>query len=252
MRRMRHAARGFTLLEVMVAIAILGLALSAIFSSEAGAAKMAHRARKVGVAALLARCKMAEIQQQVSEEGLPALYDADRDDCCEGAEVEGFRCEWEINPIVLPDNMFAPEGEDPFGPEGDGDSDEPGGGAAGPGSMQPQDLLAGNGMGDLGSMAMQFAFPILKPAFESQIRRATVTVKWREGTVDHDFDVTQYLVSDQPIEMPEAEEQEGEEEPSTGEGIGGGSTTPPTSPSPSPAPGSATGTPASLLQRFGR
>jgi general secretion pathway protein I len=37
--------RGFTLLEVMIAVAILGLSLTAIFSSEVGAANVAARAR---------------------------------------------------------------------------------------------------------------------------------------------------------------------------------------------------------------
>jgi hypothetical protein len=32
-----------------------------------------------------------------------------------------------------------------------------------------------------------------------------VTVHWKEGSTDHEFDVTQYLVSDQPIPTePEA------------------------------------------------
>jgi len=54
--------RGFTLLEVMIAVAILGLSLTAIFSSEVGAANIAARARRQNVAATLARCKMGEIE----------------------------------------------------------------------------------------------------------------------------------------------------------------------------------------------
>jgi prepilin-type N-terminal cleavage/methylation domain-containing protein len=51
--RQRRGGSAFTLLEVMVAIAILAVSLTAIFSSEAGAIKMAHRARKMGMATLL-------------------------------------------------------------------------------------------------------------------------------------------------------------------------------------------------------
>ena len=70
--------------------------------------------------------------------------------------------------------------------------------------MDPSTLLSGGGGGGLASMALSLTYPVLKTSFESQIRRATVTIHWKEGTVDHSFDVTQYLVSDQPIVDPAA------------------------------------------------
>ena len=95
-------ARGFTLLEVMIAVAILGLSLTAIFSSEVGAANVAQRARRQNVAATLARCKMGEIEEIIAVEGLPALDKKDTDNCCEHAPVEGFECEWIVERIILP------------------------------------------------------------------------------------------------------------------------------------------------------
>lgn len=189
---------GFTLIEVMIAIAILALSLSAIFSSEAGAARIAHRSRKMGLAALLARCKMGEIEEQVAEEGLPAIFDSGSDGCCEDAEVEGFSCNWEIHPVVLPEAMFeAAEDE-----EGGDDPSAPSDPLGDLSSVEPQDLLSGaSGMDGLASMALGLAYPVLKPSFESQIRRATVTVRWKEGSTEHDFDVTQYLVSSEPVQL---------------------------------------------------
>ena len=213
-RRTQRASSGFTLLEVMVAIAILALSLTAIFSSEAGAIKMAHRSRKMGMATLLARCKMGEIEEQVAEEGLPARFDSGSDECCEEGEIEGFECDWEIAPVILPETMFASEeGEegddtgaaaDPMAKVGAALGLDPSG-ATGAGGVDPAQLLSGGGMGGLASMALSFVYPVLKPSFESQIRRATVTVRWKEGDVGHDFDVTQYLVADQPIAAPDAQ-----------------------------------------------
>jgi general secretion pathway protein I len=181
----------------MVAIAILALSLSAIFSSEAGAIKMAHRARKMGLASLLARCKMGEIEEQVASEGLPAVFDSGSDECCEDGEIDGFSCDWEIDPIVLPDTMFpSEEGEEPGADPGSSDSSDP---LAQFKDMDPQQALSGGGLDGVASMALNYAYPVLKPAFEQQIRRATVTVHWKEGSREHEFDVTQYLVSDQPI-----------------------------------------------------
>jgi general secretion pathway protein I len=194
----------FTLLEVMVAVAILAMSLTAIFASEAGAIKMAHRSRKMGLATLLVRCKMGEIEEQVAAEGLPALFDSGSDACCEDAEIDGFTCDWEIEPIVLPENMFAPEeGEEGTGEPGEEPAQSPAEQMQQTlGAMDPAQVLSGQGSAELdglASMALGFVFPVLKPSFEQQIRRATVTVHWKEGSTEHEFDVTQYLVSDQPI-----------------------------------------------------
>ena len=47
-------------------------------------------------------------------------------------------------------------------------------------------------------MALQIGFPILKPFLEEQVRRATVSIHWKEGPREIGFDLIQYLVSDQP------------------------------------------------------
>ena len=83
--------RGFTLLEVMVAVAILGLALTAIFSSEVGASNVAQRAKRQNVATTLARCKMGEIEEFIAVEGLPLVEKEDEDNCCEHAPVDGYQ-----------------------------------------------------------------------------------------------------------------------------------------------------------------
>lgn len=192
MTRRTRSAEGFTLLEVMVAIAILSVALVAIFSSQAGAISAANRANRRTVATLLARCKMAEIEETILRDGLPAIEASGEDECCEDAEFEGFRCRWSVDRVVLPDEMG--EGE-----EGAGALDAlglGGGGEDGEGGPTPDSMLAGGmGGGDaLSDMAMSFAFPILKTAIEEQVRRADVTVVWREGEAEKELRVTQFLV----------------------------------------------------------
>ena len=192
----RAATRAaFTLLEVMVAVAILALSLTAIFASEGGAIKTAHRARKMSAAANLARCKMGEIEEMVARDGLPAIEAHDRDECCEGAELEGFECEWRIERIVLPDELDMGEDGDAISELGDQ-----------AGATETLDNMMAGGMGDsdgLASMAFAIAFPALKPAIEEQVRRATVTIRWEEGRVERSFDVVQFLVAEQPPDLEE-------------------------------------------------
>lgn len=189
--------RGFTLLEVMIAVAILGLSLTAIFSSEVGAAHVAQRARRQNTAATLARCKMGEIEEIVAIEGLPALEKEDTDNCCDHAPVEGFECDWIIERIILPEIGAQGEEEEDESPQDRSkrqltetyDAINAEGGA-------PPEVLSGEG-GNLAMLALELGFPILKPFLEEQVRRATVTVRWREGPDERGFDVTQYLVSEQ-------------------------------------------------------
>jgi general secretion pathway protein I len=190
------SVRGFTLLEVMIAVAILGLSLTAIFSSEVGAANIAARARRLNVAATLARCKMGEIEQIIAIEGLPAIEKKDTDSCCEHAPVEGFECEWIVERIILPE--FGAQGE-----EGDSSQDAANrelNAAYDEFDSQgdtTQQLIAGDG-GNLAGLALQLGFPILKPFLEEQVRRATVSIRWKEGPREIGFDLIQYLVSEQP------------------------------------------------------
>ncbi|MEC7523157.1 MAG: prepilin-type N-terminal cleavage/methylation domain-containing protein [Myxococcota bacterium] len=190
----RKILGAFTLLEVMVAVAILGIALTAIFSSEAGAVRAGVRSRQMSVATLLARCKMGEIEEQILREGMPAVSDDGRDECCEGGEQPGFRCEWSVERIELPEALDM-GADDPTSALGSLTGDHEGD-SANPADMQ--NALAGAAGGDaLGSFAIQFAFPVLRPAIEEQVRRATVTVFWAEGQEERSFDVVQYLVADQ-------------------------------------------------------
>jgi len=238
---------GFTLLEVMMAVAILGLLLTAILTSEAGALKMAHRSRKTELAAPLVRCKMGEIEEQMAKEGFPALYASGSDQCCKEAELEGFTCDWTVNRIVLPETMFMSGEDDPKAqaeqakrsakdslglpleqnpalpsdksgsPFGANQSVDPNqnlgvnqlfGANQNLGSNQSDisQLLLGGGGGVsdiLANVAMPFVYLTFKPFIEDQIRRASVTVKWREGEKEHSFEVVQYLVIEQPPLLPD-------------------------------------------------
>lgn len=183
----------FTLLEVMVAVAILGISLAAIFGSEAGAIRAGARARHITMATLLARCKMGEIEEQLMTEGFPAVSEDGNDECCEGGEQQGFHCEWLVERVELPDavDLGAEGGDgDPLGLGGDHGGDSASG-------ADLENALTGAAGGDMiGNYAVQYAWPVLRPAIEEQVRRATVSVIWGSGDDQRSFDVVQYLIAD--------------------------------------------------------
>jgi general secretion pathway protein I len=207
---------GFTLLEVMVAVAIMALALTAIFSSQGGAIRAGARARRITTATLLARCKMGEVEEQMAREGFPAVMADGDDECCEGGEQEGFSCHWQVEQVILPDAMGD---DDPLGLGGGGPAagappgqpGQPGGATA---SNLEQALTGAAGGDAIGSFAIQYTYPVLRPMIEQQVRRATVSVRWREGARGPElrgpcqenertcFTVVQYLVADQGTVMP--------------------------------------------------
>lgn len=207
---------GFTLLEVMVAMMILGISLTAIFSSEGGAIRAGARARMMTTATLLARCKMAEVEEQMTREGFPAVMADGDDECCEDGEQPGFSCHWQVEQVLLPDPSTMDD--DPLGLNGGGDDSAGANGAnganGGPGANLESALSGAAGGDAIGQFAVQYAMPILQPMIEQQVRRASVSVRWREGPDARDvagpcaegerncFTVVQYLVADQGISVP--------------------------------------------------
>ncbi len=77
LRRTGRAAGGFTLLEVMVALAILATSLLAISDVVGGALRNQVRARNLEVATLLARAKMVQLEDHYEWKGFPATDESD-------------------------------------------------------------------------------------------------------------------------------------------------------------------------------
>ncbi|MBX3126658.1 MAG: prepilin-type N-terminal cleavage/methylation domain-containing protein [Polyangiaceae bacterium] len=207
----RRARRGFTLLEVLVAISILGLGLTVILSSQVGLFSSSQRAQSLTLAGTLARCKMSETELELLTKGFPLIDQRDDGVCCEGEERGRFSCRWTVQTVKLP------EPQDLATMSGDGGLGDPGGLGAlgalasvqqgGPSALPGEGGLAGlaglmgsaagAGTQGMAPMLMSMVYPDLKPMLEASIRKVTVTVVWKEGSREQTLDVTQYVTNPQ-------------------------------------------------------
>ena len=97
---MQKVDDGFTLLEVMVAIALIAIALMAVLGSQSQSVSLAGEARFNTTAALLARSKMAEIESRAPEDLTADSGDFDED-------FPGYTWKMAVSNVVLdrPENV---------------------------------------------------------------------------------------------------------------------------------------------------
>ncbi len=217
--------RGFSLLEVLFAVALFGAVVTVVLSAEAGAVSSNRSAANMSQAIELARCRMTEVEEKQLRLGFPEIEEKDSSEaCCNDNETPGYSCEWRVERVKLPE-ATALGGDAGIGGAGlsslmslgldGGVGGLLGGGGALPGMVNPaggatldldaglqnigqtlqQNLGGGASAQGLLSMAFSFVYPTLKPVLESAIRRLTVVVRWHEGAADREFTLTQYVTN---------------------------------------------------------
>jgi general secretion pathway protein I len=188
------ARRGFTLLEVVIALAILSTSLMAIFNLNSGAVASHGYAKRLTVATLLARGKMIDLEQKIHDEGAPGDDDEESGDFSE----EGWPSfKWRAKIIapktsgVTPEQLLSALFNVPMGGEGGGglegllggEESKGGGEAAGAGMLGP---LAGLAQGQFAQMTQQIA---------QAVREVHLTVSWKDGRNTESVDVVTHVVS---------------------------------------------------------
>jgi general secretion pathway protein I len=214
--RRGSAPRAFTLLEVMVAVAILGLGLSVILTAQTGLFSSSKRAGIMSEAVGLARCKMSEIEEHLLRQGFQLTGEDDEGPCCDDEE-SALRCKWSIATVMLPD--FNPAGGADAGAGAGGEDPAAGlsldnlteakddlskgdtqGATSSIQEMMGSGIGAGGpsmGAGALAPLAMGMIYPQLKAMLEASIRKVTVRVVWSEGSTEREVSVTQYITNPQ-------------------------------------------------------
>jgi general secretion pathway protein I len=174
------SAAGFTLLEVMAAVAILALALTVISASQQAGMRHVIRAKKMTVASLLAREKMTDLEDELTKDGFPEFDEEEEGEFEDG--FEGYTYRWKIEKIEMPSGL------DPEAMTGalSGEGDDSAG-------------AAGGGMAAFGGQMLTQQFELFRNILERSIRRVTLEVGWKEGGAKKSVEIALYLTDPRQI-----------------------------------------------------
>lgn len=197
---MSSLRRGFTLLEVMIGLALLGVSLTVLIKSSSSSIRSARHAQLMGVSTELARGKMNDIEEKLLKDG---FSDTDQGETDKTFEDEGWptiRYSYKVQPVELPpfeklQEMVKAraEADAKAAAEGKGKGSGSGSGSAfsdGPSSFENSALgallaqLPGGGLGasDVegaqGNQFIQGNYPLVQELLKLSIRKVTLVVTY--------------------------------------------------------------------------
>ena len=206
----RRPTRGFTLLEVMIAMAILAMALVALLGHEGVAIQMSDYSNRVGQATLLAQGKFLDVEHKLIKDGMDTM-----DDCDDGDfRDEGFRrFKWKACAYAL--EMEA--------------------GVADQLNEQIMGMMAGMGLGDMetlmaaaaaggngadaqqGAIAMQVqqaigAIPMFLEQLKDKVRKVRLEVTWEDPMGDRQVVLERFVteLGTDPANAPPPKDGDGD------------------------------------------
>lgn len=196
--RARHvrAQRGFTLLEVMIALGILFTSLAVLIYRTTANVHTAERAEALGVATDLSRAKMYDLEEMLLKDGFQELEQEEHGDFSDEDHDE-FEWKAKIEKIELPSmgNMEALSGAGEEGAEGEGEGGAIDSPLAGLLAMGGGDASAAAGASFLSSQ-----FELISQVLESSIRKVTLTVMWKVGSREEELVTSAYFTDPSAVQ----------------------------------------------------
>jgi prepilin-type N-terminal cleavage/methylation domain-containing protein len=170
----RRRSSGFTLLEVMIAVAILSMTLVVLLEIVTNNMRATRHARLTTTATFLARGKMIDVEDQILETGFTTDNESSSGTFKELGYGD-FRWDSTIERVELPVDAMQKQKDEAQDKAKD--------------STNPMSMLTGF----IGGMMSSFIEPI-RLGLQESVRRVTVHVVWDEtGRPDQTIEVVQYL-----------------------------------------------------------
>jgi general secretion pathway protein I len=175
-----RARSGYTLLEVLIAMAILAIALSVLLGTQSTSALMTERANRMAQSALLARSKMADIEHELLGDGFSDMEERMNGDF----QDEGFpSIRWDavVEVVEIPPEA-APEFAANINAQLFGDGAQ--GGA-----------LSGSTAVSQWMPMILAEVPNIINQMAERARFVTLTIEWDEGRHTQSLTIQQYVVN---------------------------------------------------------
>jgi len=180
-RRPRRSAAGFTLLEIMVAVAILSSTLVVLLQIVTNNVRATNHAKLTTAATFLARTKMSDMEDQILYEGFTSENETAKGTFKEDGYPQ-FSWDTMIERIELPTDLTQKTQD----AANDKTKD----------SKDPMAMMTGF----LGGVMSSFIEPI-KNGLQESVRKVTVRVSWDEIVrPNQSMEVVQYLTDPSQIE----------------------------------------------------
>jgi prepilin-type N-terminal cleavage/methylation domain-containing protein len=189
------ALRGFTLLEVMIGLAILGFSLTVLIKSASGSMNTALKAQMMGVATDLSRSKMYDIEEILLKDG---FTDTDQSEENKTFEEEGWpkiKYSYKVEQVELPSweslqEMATERGSADAAGAGSSGSGEDGTSAFQNSALGGMLSQLGGGFGGAGAGAagidakqgasfIQGQYSMVQEVLKVSIRKVTLTVSYQ-------------------------------------------------------------------------
>jgi len=214
-RRASRSSGGFTLLEVMIALALLGLALTVVIKSAAGNIFNAQQAHMMGIVTDLARGKMYDIEDKLIKDGFSDTEQHEEDQAFTEEGWPSVHYSYKVELVELPgfDQLQAlAQGSGSAARAGSGSagSDDSGGGGGFQNSMLGGMMAqfgglsgfgggggSGKGSADINAAAgasfVQGQYAMFQQILKVTIRKITLTMNWQVMGHDSDMKVVAFI-----------------------------------------------------------
>lgn len=193
---------GFTLLEVMIAVGILGMSMSALLTSQVSAVRATRYAQALTSVAFLAEYAIIDIEWRMEKDGgwvnEDRRYEGDFSD--QGWPEIRYNCL--VDFLEIPDYNKIRAAKDAKDRETDGSG------------------LHYKDAGDKAFSALALVWPMVKAAIEQSIRKVSCKVTWPDGRQSDELTLTTYWTD--PEKLAKIPKMGGEAVPGEDDGGGGG------------------------------
>ena len=172
-RRARKAdSHGLTLLEVMVAMAILAVSMTSLMSSQMASIRATRYAQQVTTIAFLAEYQLIEVEYTMRKEGGWILQDKiyENNFAPQGWPDIKYKCI--VDFLEIPDYSKLRAAKD--------ESDK---------STQGESSVYYKNAGDKAFNALGMVWPMIKQAIERSIRKVKCTVFWKDGNLQNEYTI---------------------------------------------------------------